>query len=153
MCWNFNKYSLKVWNWVKKRVKKSVKYHLKIISMIIHLNFYDYLLKNSHWHFSDIWLSLLYINYISLKFQCSFQTVYLFLKCLFLSALGIVEGFDHKILTYPNYWPPTPSPPSECPPPHSPGGEGFEDARHWISLLQSRYGSKKCLGLFLYISP
>ncbi len=44
--------------------------------MIIHLNFNDYLLKYSHWHLSDIWLSLLYINYISLKFQCSFQTVW-----------------------------------------------------------------------------
>jgi hypothetical protein len=32
-------------------------------------------LKYSHWHLSDIWLSLLYINHISLKFQCSFQTV------------------------------------------------------------------------------
>ncbi len=53
-----------------------MKYHLKIFSMIIHLNFNDYLLKYFNWHLSDIWLSLLYINYISLKFQCSFQTVY-----------------------------------------------------------------------------
>jgi hypothetical protein len=30
------------------RVKKSIKYNLKIISMIIHLNFNDYLLKYSH---------------------------------------------------------------------------------------------------------
>ncbi len=50
----------------------------------------------------------------------------------------------------PNYWPPTPSPPSECVLPprqrggrtHSPGGvRGWgvnisEDARHWIGLLQ-----------------
>ena len=44
--------------------------------MIIHLKFNDYLLKYSHWHLSDIWLSLLYISYISLKFQHSFQTVW-----------------------------------------------------------------------------
>ncbi len=51
----------------------------------------------------------------------------------------------------PNYWPPTPSPPSGCVlPPHqrrgdtnSPGGEGgwgwvniSKDARHWIGFLQ-----------------
>ncbi len=31
-------------------MKKSIKYHLKIISRIVNLNFNDYLLKYSHWH-------------------------------------------------------------------------------------------------------
>jgi hypothetical protein len=53
-----------------------MKYHWKIILPIIHLKFNDYLLKYFHWHLSDIGLSLLYISYISLKFQRSFQTVY-----------------------------------------------------------------------------
>ncbi len=52
-----------------------MKYHWKIIFPIIHLKFNDYLLKYFHWHLSDIGLSLLYISYISLKFQRSFQTV------------------------------------------------------------------------------
>ncbi len=54
-----------------------MKYHWKIILQIIHLNFNDYLFKYFHWHLSDIWLSLQGISYISLKFQHSFQTVYL----------------------------------------------------------------------------
>jgi hypothetical protein len=88
---NFTDYSLKVqWLFVeistnnnlksgtglKKLMKKSVKYHWKIILPIIHLKFNDYLLKYSHWHLSDIWFSLQGISYISLKFQHSFQTVW-----------------------------------------------------------------------------
>ncbi len=60
-----------------------------------------------------------------------------------------VYRVQSSVWRLPNYWPPTPSPPSECvfPPhqrrggTHSPGGEGWgvnisEDARHWIGLLQ-----------------
>ena len=97
--WNFNEYLLKFFSnkyplklnlsfveistnnhWkfkigLKKRMKKSMAYHWKIISLIIHLKFNKYLLKYYYWHLSDIWLSLQGINYISLKFQRSFQTV------------------------------------------------------------------------------
>jgi hypothetical protein len=52
-----------------------MKYHKKIISLIIDLKINEYLLKYFYWHLSDIELSLLYISYISLKFQRSFQTV------------------------------------------------------------------------------
>ena len=57
-------------------MKKSMKYHWKILLPIIHFKFNNYLLKYSHWHLSDIWLSLQGISYISLKFQHSFQTVW-----------------------------------------------------------------------------
>ncbi len=60
----------------------------------------------------------------------------------------------------PNYWPPTPSPPSECVlPPHQRRGvhsrravrggggvNGSEDARHWIGLLQ--YNPSTLIPLF-----
>jgi hypothetical protein len=52
-----------------------MKYHWKIISLIIHLKINDYLLKYFHWHLSDIELSLQSVSSISLKFQRSFQTV------------------------------------------------------------------------------
>ncbi len=54
-----------------------MKYHWKIISLIIHLKINEYLLKYFHWHLSDIELSLQSVSSISLKFQCSFQTVHL----------------------------------------------------------------------------
>ena len=104
--WNFNEYLLKFFSnkyplkfnlWfveistninlksrtgLQKLMKKSMKYHWKILLLIIHLKFNDYLLKYFHWHLSDIGLSLLYISYISLKFQRSFQTVQKVMKWL-----------------------------------------------------------------------
>jgi hypothetical protein len=60
-----------------------------------------------------------------------------------------VCGVQSSVWRLPKYWPPTPSPPSECVLPphrrrgvtHSPGAEGvgvniLEDVRHWIGLLQ-----------------
>ncbi len=62
----------------------------------------------------------------------------------------------------PNYWPPTPSPPSECVLPCTKGGErgvvhtrqavrgwgvnSSEDARHWIGLLQYNPSTVRIVG-------
>ncbi len=55
-----------------------MKYHWKIISLIIHLKINEYLLKYFHWHLSDIELSLQSVSSILLKFQRRARTF----KCL-----------------------------------------------------------------------
>ncbi len=67
-----------------------------------------------------------------------------------LSQSTYIYRVQSSVWRLPNYWPPTPSPPSKSVLPphqrreggtHSPGGEGVwvnisEDARHWIGLLK-----------------
>ncbi len=67
--------------WIGSKIKDE-KVNEISLKPIIHLKFNDYLLKYSHWHLSDIWLSLQGISYISLKFQHSFQTVFALILCL-----------------------------------------------------------------------
>jgi hypothetical protein len=113
-----------------------------------------------------------FITLIWKRLQRSSETLFLpetnkmnFLKFIYGSKscelAGLVQdGWDPQstyicrvqssVWRLPKYWPPTPSPPSECVlPPHQrrgvptrravrgwEGGQYLEDARHWIGLLQ-----------------
>ncbi len=80
---------------------------------------------------------------------CPSTSAYSALVAEVTAGLPVSEARHHKVFTYieyravsgvfRNYWPPTPSPPSECvlPAHQRDGGVNIsEDASHWIGLLQ-----------------